>query len=253
MIGRRTRVIARIDVKNEFVIKGIHLEGVRKVGDPIELARKYYLAGVDEIIFMDAVASLYNRNNLFHIIEKACSEVFIPITIGGGIRSISDIATALHCGADKISINTQAIKQPSLISQASEIYGSQCIVGSIEAKKKGNWWEAYIDNGRQETGISVVEWAKELERLGAGEILLTSVDMEGTKNGFDIELIDAVYNAVNIPVIISGGFGKPDHIKAIFNQIHLDALAFASVFHYNLFSVGEVKNIMIQNNLNVRR
>lgn len=250
---KRTRVIVRIDVKNEFVIKGIHLEGLRKVGDPIEFALKYYLDGVDEILFMDAVASLYNRNNLFHIIEKACREVFIPITIGGGIRSIADITAALQSGADKISINTQAIKQPSLISEASEIYGSQCIVGSIEAKKRGTWWEAYMDNGREETGISVVEWAKELERLGAGEILLTSVDIEGTKKGFDLELTEAVYNAVNIPVIISGGAGKLAHVKELYNHIHPDAIAFASVFHYNLFSVSEMKNYMIQNELNVRK
>lgn len=165
MKTKKTRIIARIDVKNEFVIKGIHLEGLRKVGDPIELARKYYQAGIDEILFMDAVASLYGRNNLFHIIEMACREVFIPITIGGGIRSIDDIDKALKSGADKISLNTQAIKEPALISRAAEIYGSQCVVASIEAKKRNGWWEAYVDNGREETGINVVEWAMELERL----------------------------------------------------------------------------------------
>ncbi len=161
-------MIARLDIKNDFVIKGIHLEGLRKVGNPNELARKYYEEGIDEILFMDAVASLYERNNIFPTIERACKEVFIPITVAGGIRSIQDIAAALKAGADKIGINTQAIKTPNIITEASRIYGSQCIVGSIEAKRKGNCWEAYIDNGREETGIDAVEWACRLEELGAG-------------------------------------------------------------------------------------
>jgi cyclase len=171
----KSRLIARIDVKNEFVIKGIHLEGLRKVGDPIDLANNYYQDGIDEIIFMDAVASLYGRNNLFHIIEEACKKVFVPITIGGGIRCINDIELALKSGADKISLNTQAIKTPSIITEASRIYGSQCIIGSIEAKRKGNSWEAYVDNGREETGIDAIDWACKLEQLGAGELMITSI------------------------------------------------------------------------------
>lgn len=252
MKTKKTRIIARIDVKNEFVIKGIHLEGLRKVGDPIELARKYYQAGIDEILFMDAVASLYGRNNLFHIIEMACREVFIPITIGGGIRSIDDIDKALKSGADKISLNTQAIKEPALISRAAEIYGSQCVVASIEAKKRNGWWEAYVDNGREETGINVVEWAMELERLGAGEILLTSIDMEGTKKGFDISLIESVYKNVNIPVIVSGGAGNAGHVAELAKHVDLDAVAFASLFHYNLADVGELKKQLNEKGMNVR-
>lgn len=252
MTSKRTRIIARIDVKNEFVIKGIHLEGLRKVGDPIELARKYYQAGVDEILFMDAVASLYGRNNLFHIIETACREVFIPITIGGGIRSVEDIDKALKSGADKISLNTQAIKQPELITKAAEMYGSQCIVASIEAKQRNGWWEAYVDNGREETGINVVEWAVELERLGAGEILLTSIDMEGTKKGFDMALIEQVYSKVNIPVIISGGAGKPGHVSELAKHVDLDAVAFASILHYNTFGVKEIKEQLLADGMNVR-
>jgi cyclase len=252
MTKTRTRIIARIDVKNEYVIKGIHLEGLRKVGDPIELARKYYHAGVDEILFMDAVASLYGRNNLFHIIEMACREVFIPITIGGGIRSVEDIDKALKSGADKISLNTQAIKQPELITKAAEIYGSQCIVASIEAKYKNGWWEAYVDNGREETGIDVVEWAQELERLGAGEILLTSVDMEGTKKGFDQALIEQVYSKVNIPVIISGGAGSPAQVAALAKHVDLDAVAFASILHYNTYTVNEIKEQLVTEGMNVR-
>lgn len=229
---KKLRMVARIDVKNEFVIKGIHLEGLRKVGNPNELAKKYYELGIDEILFMDVVASLYQRHNLFHIIEKACEEVFIPITIGGGIRSISDIDAALKSGADKISINTQAIKTPSLITEASEKYGRQCVVGSIEAKRKSNHWEAYMDNGRESTGKDVVEWAKELEKLGAGEILLTSIDQEGTKKGFDLALAKAVCDAVSIPVIASGGIGKPLDVSKLCSQVDVDAVAIASLLHY---------------------
>ncbi|MGE0635312.1 MAG: imidazole glycerol phosphate synthase subunit HisF [Bacteroidia bacterium] len=249
----KLRLIARLDVKNEFVIKGIHLEGLRKVGDPIELAKKYYSDGIDEVLFMDAVASLYDRNNLFHIIEKACKEVFIPITIGGGIRSVNDIEKALKSGADKIALNTQAIRTPEIIKEASRIYGTQCIVGSIEAKRRNNTWEAYIDNGRQETGINAVDWAKQLEDLGAGEILVTSVDMEGTKKGFDIELVKQISEIVNIPVIASGGAGSPADIqKVIHYSNNLSGVAIASLIHYNMFSVKTIKNNLGDNNILVR-
>lgn len=248
----KTRIIARLDVKNEFVIKGIHLEGLRKVGDPIELAKKYYLDGIDEIVFMDAVASLYERNNLFHIIEKACKEVFIPITIGGGIRSVNDIEKALRSGADKIALNTQAIKNPEIIKEASRIYGSQCIIGSIEAKKTGTSWQAYIDNGREHTGIDAIDWAKKLQDLGAGEILITSVDKEGTKKGFDIDLVKKITEAVTIPVIASGGAGKLNDIHDLIVKCNPGGVAIASLIHYNLFSVAEIKKELINNNFQVR-
>jgi cyclase len=248
----RKRLIARIDVKNEFVIKGIHLEGLRKVGDPIELAKKYYQEGIDEIIFMDAVASLYGRNNLFHIIEKACKEVFVPITIGGGIRSVKDIELALQSGADKIALNTQAVKTPEIITEASRIYGSQCIIGSIEAKKKGNLWEVYVDNGREETGIDAVEWASKLEQLGAGELMVTSIDQEGTKRGYEIELIEKISANVSIPVIASGGAGNPAHISTVCKQTHVSGVAVAAILHYNLFSVTEIKKAMDLAGVNVR-
>jgi cyclase len=239
---RKLRLIARLDIKNEFVIKGIHLEGLRKIGDPIELAKKYYADGIDEIVFMDAVASLYGRNNLFHIIEAACKEVFIPITIGGGIRTVSDIELALKSGADKIALNTQAIKTPDIIREASRIYGSQCIVGSIEAKKKGNGsWEAYVDNGREETGIDAIEWAKKLEQLGAGELMVTSIDQEGTKKGFDMDLLKRISELVSIPVIASGGAGKVEHIKAVATQTQAGAVAIASLIHYNMVEISVIK------------
>ena len=246
------RVIARIDVKNEYAIKGIHLEGVRKIGDPNELALKYYVDGIDEIVFMDAVASLYNRNNLFKIIENACTEVFIPVTIGGGIRTLDDIEKALDSGADKVAINTAAIHDPSFIRSASLKYGSQCIVGSIEAKRQTNGWEAYIDNGREKTGVDVLEWAREIEELGAGEILLTSIDQEGTQRGFEISLVREVNQAVSIPVIVSGGMGQLKHITDLANETCPSALAFAASLHYNKVSVKEIKHFMQQNQIEVR-
>ena len=178
----KIRVIARVDVKNEFVIKGIYLEGLRKVGNPNEMALDYYNNGIDEIIFMDAVPAYYDRNSLSELIRKACANVFVPITVGGGIRTIDDIKNTLKSGADKIAINTKAVQDPDFISQSSNFFGSQCIVSSIEAKAiGGNEWEVYTDNGRELTGKDVIDWAKCVEELGAGEIMLTSIDKEGTK------------------------------------------------------------------------
>lgn len=249
----KIRVIARIDVKNEFVIKGIHLEGLRKVGDPNILAKKYYEDGIDEIIFMDAVAAYYDRNSLSHIIEKACEEVFIPITVGGGLRTIEDINKALKSGADKVAINTKAIQNPEFITEASKIFGSQCIVASIVAKKIGSSkWEVYIDNGREPTGLDVVEWAKKLEELGAGELMLTSLDMEGTKKGFDVELYQAIQNVVSIPIIASGGMGNVKHCVDLLMNSNIDAIATASVIHYNLDSIENIKKSLIDNNIKVR-
>lgn len=247
------RLIARLDIKNEFVIKGIHLEGLRKVGNPIQLAEKYYEDGIDEIIFMDAVASLYGRNNLFHIIEEACKKIFIPITIGGGIRSIKDIELALKSGADKIALNTQAIKEPSLIVDASRIYGSQCIVGSIEAKRVGNSWEAYIDNGREQTGIDAIEWAKKLEQLGVGELMVTSIDKEGTKKGFDIELNQRISETVKIPIIACGGaHSSPDIIDLCIKNQDVNAVALASMLHYNIESIRQAKMNLMDHNISCR-
>lgn len=249
----KIRVIARIDVKNEFVIKGIHLEGLRKVGDPNILAKKYYADGIDEIIFMDAVAAYYDRNNLSHIIEKACEEVFVPITVGGGLRTVEDIKQALKSGADKVAINTKAIQNPTFIAEASKIFGSQCIVASIVAKKIDNKkWEAYIDNGREPTGLDVVEWAKKLEELGAGEIMLTSLDMEGTKKGFDLELYQAVQNVVSIPIIASGGMGNIEHGLNLLLNSKVDAIATASIIHYNIDTIQNIKKSFIDNNIKVR-
>ncbi|MBI59958.1 imidazole glycerol phosphate synthase subunit HisF [bacterium] len=249
----KKRLIGRIDVKNEHVIKGIHLEGLRKVGNPNDFAKKYYDDGIDEIIFMDAVAAYYDRNSLSHIIEKACECIFVPITVGGGIRTIADIKNALNSGADKVAINTQAIHNPSFITEASRIFGSQCIVASIVAKKvMDNSWEAYIENGREPTGKNVVEWAQELQKLGAGEIMLTSLDHEGTKRGFEVNLYQAVINKINIPIIASGGMGTTNDAINLLNNANVDAVAVASVLHYNLESISTIKKEIKVNNIKIR-
>lgn len=235
------RLIARLDIKNGIVIKGIHLEGQRRIGDPIALAQKYYAQAVDEILLMDSVASLYGRSNLFHTISEACKTVFVPITMGGGIRSLEDVEQALAAGADKVAVNTALVNEPALAERIASVYGSQCLVASIEAKRKGEGWEAYISNGRELTGRDVVEWAKELEQRGAGEILVTSVDQEGTQRGFDIELCTAVEAAVRIPVVASGGAGKLQHLQQLAARTDLQGVAIASLLHYDKTTVAELK------------
>ena len=242
----KIRIIARLDIKNDYVIKGIHLEGLRKVGNPNEMAMRYYNQGVDEIIFMDAVAAYYDRNSLSEIIEMTCKDVFVPITVGGGIRKIEDIQTALNAGADKTAINTAAVRNPNFIKEASEIFGSQCIVASIDAKKiANNKWEVYVDNGREPTGKDVLEWAKEVESLGAGEIMITSIDKEGTKRGYDLELNKLISELVSIPIISSGGAGSKEHISGVIKNTNIDAVSIASVFHYNIETVDSLKDYLI--------
>lgn len=243
------RLIARLDVKNGFVIKGIHLEGQRRIGDPVDLAVDYYSHGVDEILFMDSVASLYGRGNLFDTIVEACKRVFVPITIGGGIRSLDDVKLALAAGADKVAANSALVRTPELVTQISSVYGSQCLVASIEAKCMGRGWQAYIANGREPTGLDVVEWARELERLGAGEILLTSVDQEGTQRGFDIGLCEAVERAVGIPVVASGGAGKVEHLAQLERKTKLQGIAISSLLHYRKASVAELKTVLPRTHL----
>lgn len=238
------RLIARLDIKNGIVIKGIHLEGQRRIGDPIDLSQKYYRQQVDEILLMDSVASLYGRSNLFHTISEACKTVFVPITMGGGIRSIEDVEHALASGADKVAVNTALVNEPVFADQISAIYGSQCLVASIEAKRVGDRWEAYINNGREPTGLDVVEWAKELEQRGAGEILVTSVDQEGTQRGFDIELCSAMEAAVRIPVVASGGAGKWEHLQKLAAVTDIQGIAIASLLHYDKSTVAELKSAL---------
>ncbi len=247
------RLIARLDIKGPNLIKGIHLEGLRVIGDPNQYAKKYYEAGVDEIIYMDTVASLYGRNNLSDIVRKTVKDVYIPVTVGGGIRSIDDVKHILRCGAEKVAINTAVTKRPELIKEVSRKFGSQCMVLSIEAKKiDENKWEVYTENGRQKTGRDVIEWAMEACELEAGEILLTSIDQEGTKKGFDYNLIKEVSNKVPIPVIASGGMGCHEDLLKVVNESKADAVAMADIIHYDKSSLQEIRNYSLQNNLNVR-
>ena len=248
----KCRLIARLDIKNEHLIKGVQLEGLRKLGDPNCFAKNYYIEGIDEIFFLDSVAALYDRNNLYHIVEKACEEVFIPITLGGGIRTPSDIQKALECGADKVAINTAGIKNKDFLYDAARIFGSQCIVASIEAKNKEGGWECYIDNGREETGRKVVEWAQELEGLGVGEILLTSIDQDGTRRGFDLDLIQTVAQLTSVPLIVSGGAGNLEHVEALGAQAAIEGIAIGSLLHYKLNTISEIKNTMLSQGLKVR-
>jgi len=239
---KRVRVIPRLDVKGPNVVKGIHLEGLRIVGKPAELARKYYDQGADELLYIDIVASLYERNNLSDVVEKtASSGVFIPITVGGGIRTLEDINKLLRSGADKVAINTAATRNPQFITKAAEMFGSQCIVGSIEAKFKEGRWEAYIDNGRECTGLDAVEWAKRLVELGAGELLVTSVDRDGTKRGYDYDLIKEIVSKVPVPVVACGGAGSIDDIKGCLIKTKCDGIAFGSILHYGETTLDVVK------------
>lgn len=247
------RLIARLDIKGPNLIKGIHLEGLRVIGDPQEYAIKYYQAGVDELVYMDVVASLYERNNLSDIVKRAAENVFIPITVGGGLRSIDDVKHILRCGADKVAVNTAATKRPELITEVAKRFGSQCMVLSIEAKKIApNKWEVFTDNGREHTGMDVVEWAKQGAALGAGEILLTSVDQEGTRKGFDIELIHQVSQGVSIPVIASGGMGTPQDLVSVVQEGYADAVAMADVLHYGRFSVADIRQTALSAQIPVR-
>ena len=248
------RLIARLDIKGPNVIKGIHLEGLRVVGQPGDMARAYYAAGIDEIIYMDSVASLYGRNSILDVVREAARDVFVPMTVGGGIRSIDDIVDALRSGADKVALNTAAIARPSLIREAAEALGSQCIVVSVESKQRSaGRWEALVDNGRERTDVDVLTWAAEAERLGAGEILVTSVDKEGTRKGFDHALLQAVRAQVSIPVIGCGGAGKPEDVITAVRDDGLDAVACASLFHYDLCPVSDLKDSLQQAGIAVRR
>ena len=249
----KTRLIGRLDIKGPNLIKSIRFEGLRVLGNPQDFARKYYEAGIDEIIYLDTVATLYERLGIHDLLEKTAKNIFIPITAAGGIRSVENVADLLRSGADKVAINTAAIKNPDLISQVSKKFGSQCMVLSIEAcKQNDGTWEAYTDNGREHSNLNVLDWALEAERLGAGEILLTSVDFDGTLKGFDYDLIKLVSENVSIPVIASGGFGDEKDFEKVIIQSKADAVAIGSAFHYGKYTVDSLKDNLKTRGLNVR-
>jgi cyclase len=251
---RNLRLIARLDIKGPHLIKSIQLEGVRKVGDPHDFAVRYYHDGADEILYMDAVASLYDRDMLARIVERTAEDVFVPITVGGGIRSLEDAQAMLRAGADKVAVNSAATQNPALISEIAVKFGAQCMVLQIDAKRKpGGGWEALRDCGREHTGLDAVAWAVKGQRLGAGEILLTSVDCEGTRKGFDIELAAAISKSVDIPVIVSGGMGKIEHLFEVAEKGLADAVAMAHVLHYNQLSLPQIRKAALEHKLWVRQ
>jgi imidazole glycerol-phosphate synthase subunit HisF len=250
---KNVRLIARLDIKGPNLIKGIHLEGFRVMGSPNEHALRYYLQGADELIYMDCVASLYGRNHLGDIVSAAAKDIFVPLTVGGGIRSVEDATQILRSGADKVAVNTAAIANPLLISDIARRFGSQCMVLSIEAKQVGpERWEVYTDNGRERTGLDVIEWVKRSVAMGAGEVLLTSVDREGTRKGFDIALVRAVTAEVSVPVIASGGMGKPEDFLKVVGDGDADAVAMADILHYRRNNIGDIRAMAEAAGLGVR-
>jgi cyclase len=248
------RVIPRLDIKGSNLVKGMHLEGLRVLGKPEDFARRYSAEGADELIYVDIVASLYQRNSLLDIVERTAAEIFVPLTVGGGIRSTDDIANLLRAGADKVAINTAATQRPAFLTEAARMFGSQCVVLSIEAKRRApGIWEAYTDNGRERTGRDALAWACEGVALGAGEVLVTSVDQEGTGRGYDLELTKAIASAVSVPVIACGGAGSPADVVAAVQAGHADAVALARLLHYGDSDIRSVKGALAGAGVEVRQ
>ncbi|MEQ9363543.1 MAG: imidazole glycerol phosphate synthase cyclase subunit [Leptospirales bacterium] len=238
----KPRLIARLDIKGPSVVKGIHFEGLRIMGDPDELATKYYEQGADELLYIDTVASLYGRNNLLEVVRQAAKHLFIPMTVGGGVRSPDDVKLLLRNGADKVAINTAAVAEPHLISEIAEIYGSQVIVVSLQTKLLEDGRRVvYTENGREPTNVEALDWALRAEELGAGEILITSIDQDGTGRGFETEFAAQVAAAVKIPVIVSGGANKPEDVSEVIRKAGVDAVAVASMLHYDRATIGGIK------------
>ncbi|MEH7461743.1 imidazole glycerol phosphate synthase subunit HisF [Bacillus thuringiensis] len=247
------RIIPCLDVKNGRVVKGVNFVGIQDVGDPVAIAAAYNEAGADELVFLDITATYEDRKTMIDVVERTASEVFIPLTVGGGITTVQDMYGLLRAGADKVSLNSAAVKRPALIEEGAEQFGSQCIVVAIDAKKSGeNKWNVYVNGGRIDTGMDVVEWAKRVERLGAGELLLTSMDADGTKDGYDLLLTETVSKAVGIPVIASGGCGSIEHIAEVFQRTSANAALAASIFHYGEATIQETKQKLQKAKIEVR-
>ena len=247
------RIIPCLDVDNGRVVKGTNFINIIDAGDPVEVAKKYDKAGADEIAFLDITATHEKRKTIIDMVEKVASEVFIPLTVGGGVSKYEDVLTLLQAGADKVAINSAAVKNPDLINKVTDKIGRQCIVAAIDAKKTNNHsWEVFTHGGRNSTGIDVGEWSKDLQKRGAGEILLTSMDKDGTKSGFDIELLHTVSDSISIPVIASGGAGTLEHLKDAIINGFADAVLAASIFHYSIYTVSDVKDYLKKNGVLVR-
>jgi len=250
----RTRIIVKLDVKSPYVVKPVHFEGLRKIGLPVDLAKKYYEQGADEVMYIDIVASLYRREILFDEIEKTANELFIPFGVGGGVKTIEDFSKLFHSGADKVAINTYSVQEnPQIINQAAEIFGNQAVIVNIEAKKWNTHYECYTDCGRIQSGTDVVEWAKEIELRGAGEIFLQCVDTDGRRRGFDIELAKKVVNSVNIPVVVASGAGSLKDIKKLIEYAKPSGVAIASLLHYDKYTVKDIKEYLRNNEIKVSK
>ncbi|MFD1038286.1 imidazole glycerol phosphate synthase subunit HisF [Virgibacillus byunsanensis] len=248
------RIIPCLDVDKGRVVKGKKFQNIRDVADPVELAQRYNQAGADELVFYDITASNEDRNIFLDVVEKVAAEIAIPFTVGGGIRTIVDVHSVLRSGADKVSINSAAVTNPDFIQEAAWKFGSQCIVLSIDAKKTApEQWQVYINGGRKNTGIDAIEWAKQGEKLGAGEIVINAIDVDGEKNGYNIELTKAIAQSVNIPIVASGGAGINDHFVSVLQEGNADAALAASVFHYGEIQISELKNHLYGNGITVRR
>jgi len=254
-MGLAKRIIPCLDVDNGRVVKGVQFVDIRDAGDPVEIARRYDQQGADELTFLDITASHEDRETMVHVVEEVAGQVFIPLTVGGGIRKVEDIRRMLNAGADKVAINTAAVHNPEFVKQAAEKFGSQCIVVAIDAKQvsdKPKRWEIFTHGGRKPTGIDAVEWARKMVAYGAGEILLTSMDRDGTKKGFDLDLTNAISEAVSVPVIASGGVGNLEHLVEGVKQGHADAVLAASIFHFGEYTIQEAKRLMATNGIEVR-
>ncbi len=248
------RIIPCLDVTSGRVVKGVNFVALRDAGDPVEIARRYDEQGADELTFLDITASSDDRDLILHVIEEVAAQVFIPLTVGGGVRKVEDVRRLLNAGADKVSINTSAVTNPALVAEASGRYGAQCIVVAIDAKRRadGSGWEVFTHGGRKPTGLDAVQWAQCMQSLGAGEILLTSMDRDGTRVGFDLELTRAVSDALEVPVIASGGVGSLEHLAAGVLQGHADAVLAASIFHFGEYSIAQAKQHMAGCGIEVR-
>ena len=247
------RIIPCLDVKNGKTVKGVNFENLKDVGDPVELAKKYSQSGADELVFLDITATNEKRKTIIELVERVAKEVFIPFTVGGGISSLEDIKAILEAGADKISFNSGMVKNPEIVSKCSKYFGSQCIVAALDAKRIDNDFYIFINAGKKNTGLKALDWAKEVEKLGAGEILLTSMDFDGTQKGFDIELNELISSSVNIPVIASGGAGaNSKHFIDVFQKTKVEAALAASIFHYDTLPIEKLKKDLKNNGINVR-
>ncbi|WP_268541905.1 imidazole glycerol phosphate synthase subunit HisF [Candidatus Nitrosotenuis cloacae] len=261
------RIIPCLDVANGRVVKGLHFESIKDAGDPVLLAQKYSNEGADELVFLDITASQEQRETIRSLVSKVAQVIDIPFTVGGGVKTLQHARDILLCGADKVAINTGAVKNPQIITELMDLFGRQCVVVAMDAKRNYNtskgkniftensrsfWFELFIYGGKKETGIDAIEWAKQVQQLGAGEILLTSIDKDGTKDGYDLILTKAIVNAVNIPVVASGGCGEPSHMLDVFKKTDVDAALAASIFHYETHSVDRVKEFLKENHIEVR-